>query len=234
MSAVAFKRLKTTKSLCKTSLARYPVALFKFRDCSLYNELKIRSVIPRGRRNGRAVRRSVGRARRLRARWLHLVAAGTQVAAMTDAGTVDHRRLGALRAAGAVPAVRAVRARLVGFDHAELAIVRLVIAADAFKRVEDNIHALGCLLEDLRKHERYGVGSMVDQAYTGFAALPPPERTETPWWEVMGVSEQDDLWWIEAVYKKKAKELHPDAGGSDQAMAELNRAIEQARKGRAA
>ncbi|QDW39022.1 hypothetical protein FFI89_018835 [Bradyrhizobium sp. KBS0727] len=51
---------------------------------------------------------------------------------MTGAGTVDRRQSGALRGTGGtVPAVRAVRARLTGFDHAELAIVRLVIADSA-------------------------------------------------------------------------------------------------------
>lgn len=107
---------------------------------------------------------------------------------------------------------------------------RLVVAADAFVRVEDNIHALACLIEDLRKHERYGVGQMVDQAYTGFAALPPPVREEKPWWEVLGVNESDDLWWIEAVFKKALKTHHPDVGGSGEVMVELNRSIEQARK----
>lgn len=51
---------------------------------------------------------------------------------MTRAGTVHKRKPGALRAAaGAVPAVRIVRARLLDHDHDELAIVRLVLGDSA-------------------------------------------------------------------------------------------------------
>lgn len=111
---------------------------------------------------------------------------------------------------------------------------RLVIAADAFNRVEDNVHALACLVEDLRKHERYGVGQLVDRVFTGFTALPPPERAQRHWFEVLGVNESDDLWWIEAVFKKALKENHPDIGGDHAVMAELNRAIDEARRAKGA
>lgn len=68
---------------------------------------------------------------------------------------------------------------------------------------------------------------------TGFKALPAPPgaKPKRPWWAVMGwtgpVLEKPV---IEARYKELAKKCHPDAGGSQEAMAELNRARDEAMK----
>lgn len=35
--------------------------------------------------------------------------------------------------------------------------------------------------------------------------------------------------WVEGQYRELVKKRHPDKGGSDAALAELNRALEQAR-----
>lgn len=110
-----------------------------------------------------------------------------------------------------------------------------VIACDRYKFRESNVRAIGLTLEALRAIERWGTGSMMEQAMSGFdvAALPaaggaivPVAR---PWFEVLGVLPSAPLATCEAAYRVLAKELHPDAGGSDALMADLNRAIEEAR-----
>jgi curved DNA-binding protein CbpA len=61
---------------------------------------------------------------------------------------------------------------------------------------------------------------MVEQAFTGFLALPSPKST----WEIIGIPRGASLDEIEAAFRAKAKRLHSDTGGSDAAMAELNAA----------
>lgn len=48
------------------------------------------------------------------------------------------------------------------------------------------------------------------------------------WWEVLGVSPDASKKDISRAYRERAKRAHPDAGGSDDRMTELNRAREQA------
>jgi len=110
-----------------------------------------------------------------------------------------------------------------------------VIACDRYKFREGNVRAIGLTLEALRAIERWGTGSMMEQAMSGFdvAALPAASGAIVPvsrlWFEVLGVLPSAPLATCEAAYRVLAKALHPDAGGSDASMAELNRAIEEAR-----
>ncbi len=69
----------------------------------------------------------------------------------------------------------------------------------------------------------------MERAFAGFEALPPPNGDARHWTEVLGVgrsASQDD---IERSYRHRALNLHPDLGGSSEAMAELNAAVVQAR-----
>lgn len=76
--------------------------------------------------------------------------------------------------------------------------------------------------------ERHGGGVMMERAFAGFAALPPPRTC----WEILGVSPGADRAAIDAAFRRLAHERHPDRGGSDDDMAELNRARSEAlRKG---
>lgn len=52
-------------------------------------------------------------------------------------------------------------------------------------------------------------------------------------YEVLGVRSDTDMEDIELIYKAKAKRAHPDAGGSVEAMKELNKAIDKIRKEKA-
>lgn len=102
-----------------------------------------------------------------------------------------------------------------------------VIARDSFWNVHDNLRSIGLAIEHLRGLERHGGAHMMERAFEGFAALPPPGR---PWWEVLGIPPDSEPFMIEAAFKHRAKECHPDAGGTGAMMAELNRARAEALK----
>ena len=102
------------------------------------------------------------------------------------------------------------------------------IPCDRWSSVADNVQAIRKTIEALRGLERWGAKSMVDAAFRGFEALPPPEATR-PWWEILGVDRNASRSDVERAYRMRARERHPDAGGSDALMAELNAAREQAR-----
>jgi hypothetical protein len=96
----------------------------------------------------------------------------------------------------------------------------MCFACDRWDRIGDNIYAVAKTIEALRGIERWGSGSMVEQAFTGFVALPAPKSP----WEVIGVPPGASIDEIEVAFRAKAKKLHSDLGGNDPAMAELNAA----------
>lgn len=100
---------------------------------------------------------------------------------------------------------------------------QMCFACDRWNCIEDNIYAICKTIEALRGIERWGSGSMVEQAFTGFLALPGPRSP----WEILGLTPPVTAKEIEAAFRAKAKECHPDAGGSAAAMAELINARQQ-------
>lgn len=98
----------------------------------------------------------------------------------------------------------------------------IVLACDKWDRVADNIAAVAKHIDAIRGMDRWGVGS-TRQAFAGYEALPAPEQ----WWQVLGLSERAGREDIKAAYRQKAREAHPDQGGSDAAMARLNAARDQ-------
>jgi hypothetical protein len=103
----------------------------------------------------------------------------------------------------------------------------VVFACDQYDSVRENVLAIAKTIEALRGIERWGASDAMERAFKGFAALPEPERV-TPWNEVLGFNAlqvpalDSDL--IEMRYKRLAQERHPDRGGDEKAMQELNRA----------
>lgn len=113
----------------------------------------------------------------------------------------------------------------------------MVMACDRFSNVAANVRSLGLAIEAMRQLDRHGGGQMMERAFAGFTALPPPSgsKPRRPWWTVLRYSadpeEREFLSpaEIDARYRHLAKIHHPDKdGGSNDAMAELSEAREDA------
>jgi hypothetical protein len=112
------------------------------------------------------------------------------------------------------------------------------IAVDKYRDIEDNLQAIHHCIEAERTKLRHGGLNLVRAAFRGYAALPPPTADNPAtnardWWVVLGVSKLSKRADIEAAYRTKAKECHPDTNttGSQAAMTELNIARDHAIKG---
>ena len=104
-----------------------------------------------------------------------------------------------------------------------------VIACDTYRLVADNVRAVGMTVAALRTIQRHGASSMLEQAFTGFAALPPAFR-EKPWWEVLGVTERATPGEVKDAWLKLVQIHHPDRGGSTERMAEINAAYQRSKE----
>lgn len=105
-----------------------------------------------------------------------------------------------------------------------------VIACDTYTRIADNIRAIAKTVEAMRGIERWGCSELLDRAFTGFDALPPPIITpqKRAWWEVLGVQPDADAKVVGARYRELARKEHPDLrGGDGSRMAEINRAFDE-------
>ena len=105
---------------------------------------------------------------------------------------------------------------------------QLVIACDSYSTVRANMRAVGATVEALRAIQRHGATSLLERAFTGFAALPPKGGGERPWREVLGVGPAATLEEAKVAYRDLARRHHPDAGGDLETMARINRAWHQA------
>jgi hypothetical protein len=102
-----------------------------------------------------------------------------------------------------------------------------VIAIDIYLRPADNAAAIAATLDALRAIERHGGAQIMERAFTGFDALPPPRD----WRRVLGlVNGKPSLDDVEVAYRALARRAHPDAGGTTSAFQELNEAREAARR----
>ena len=94
-------------------------------------------------------------------------------------------------------------------------------ACDCWQKVEFNLQAIRKTIEAVRGIARWGTGEMVAAAFVGFKAL-PEQAGGTSWWHVLSVAESASQEEINAAFKAKARLTHPDAGGSQEAMQQLN------------
>jgi hypothetical protein len=101
----------------------------------------------------------------------------------------------------------------------------MCFACDRWFLVKDNMRAITKTIEALRGIARWGTGDMIQQAFTGFTALPAPES----WWQVLGLSGPNATRGdIERAHRKLIMEHHPDRpGGNDDKAARINRARDQ-------
>lgn len=107
------------------------------------------------------------------------------------------------------------------------------LPCDTYNRAADNIAAIAKHVEATRAIERYGVAS-IREMFAGFTALPAPGQAQSAlWWKVLRVEPMATEAEIQAAYRKRAAEVHPDRpGGSAAAMAEVNQARDAALKER--
>ncbi len=118
-------------------------------------------------------------------------------------------------------------------DHAvavyfKLKDKQLVMAQDTYTSAAGNMRSLALAIDGLRQMRRHGGAHMMERAFAGFAALPDPNKVD--WRATFGFKPDDRITKadISARYRQKAAELHPDRGGSEAAMAQLNVARDQA------
>ena len=108
---------------------------------------------------------------------------------------------------------------------------QMCFACDRWRKVASNMQAIAKTIEALRGVARWGTGDMMQAAFTGFAALPPPGQTSRSWQDILGVGPLARVDEIEAAYKRLRSSTHPDRGGSAEAFDEVQRAYEQSQAG---
>lgn len=97
------------------------------------------------------------------------------------------------------------------------------IAVDRYLTPAENLQAIHHIIEARRTEVRHGGLIIARSAFRGFTALPAPSGKKA-WHEVLGVAPDADAAAIAAAYRAKAQNLHPDKGGTHEAMAALNAA----------
>lgn len=93
------------------------------------------------------------------------------------------------------------------------------MAIDLYDRVADNLAAVAATLEAMRAIERHGGAEILERAFTGFVALPPPSGEH--WSDVL---DRDDP---SGSYRRLRSEHHPDRGGDPEQFQRVQRAWEQ-------
>lgn len=108
--------------------------------------------------------------------------------------------------------------------------LQVCIPVDRYESVAANLQAIHHIVEARRTELRHGTLALVRATFTGFLALPPARGTAAVahWSEVLEVERTAGKAEIERAYRTAAKRAHPDAGGSAEAMAELNSARDTA------
>lgn len=101
---------------------------------------------------------------------------------------------------------------------------QMVFACDRWSKIEDNMRAIEKTIEAVRGIDRWGASEMLERAVQAFEALPAPQSC----WSILGVRPGATADEINAAYRRAAREAHPDAGGSTDRMAEVNRARDEA------
>jgi|GEM_PF-4672680 len=99
----------------------------------------------------------------------------------------------------------------------------VTLPMDDYETATLNLKVLTLCIRDMRMIERRGVSDTMQSAYLQLAG---PQAERDPW-EVIGLRPGATKDEVEAMYRVKARSAHPDRGGSDAAMAELNAAKER-------
>lgn len=103
------------------------------------------------------------------------------------------------------------------------ASVRLVMGRQ--QRAQDNLRVLYLAVEAMRLNEKRGIADIVAEAYVQLA----PGRVKKDPYEVLGVRKDAPMSVIEASYRARVKDAHPDSGGTPAQFAEIQNAIKDIR-----
>lgn len=101
------------------------------------------------------------------------------------------------------------------------------LSCDKYNTVMDNLQAIMKTLEAIRGIERWGTGDMMEAAFDGFKSLPEPKEDVKSWCEILGVQPWANADEIKEAYRKKAKEAHPDMGGTSEKFNAVQNAYTQ-------
>ncbi|WP_316227861.1 J domain-containing protein [Bradyrhizobium sp. SZCCHNR3015] len=108
--------------------------------------------------------------------------------------------------------------------------LQVCIPVDRYSTPAANLQAIHLIIEARRTELRHGTLALVRATFTGFQALPAPQGKH--WRDILGLAKVPSVdvgrATIENAYRERARERHPDAGGSTEAMAELNAARDAA------
>lgn len=105
---------------------------------------------------------------------------------------------------------------------------RVEVKLDTFQTLRENLRIAFLNVRDMRLIEVRGGEKAMASAYLQLeSGGAPPERDP---YEVLGIRPDQPVEFAEVAYKAQAKACHPDKGGTDADMEELNRAIERIRE----
>lgn len=103
----------------------------------------------------------------------------------------------------------------------------LVMAQDRFWSVIGNMRSLTMAIEGLRQMERHGGAVMLERAFDGFAALPPPEDC----WSILGLKHfhrsEIDVTAIQSAFRAKVKENYGTGADMDCLVKARDEALQQ-------
>ncbi len=102
-----------------------------------------------------------------------------------------------------------------------------VFACDRWVKVEHNIWAIASTIAAQRGVTRWGSVEM-EQAFSSYAALPPPTTEANNCWTVLELPFGSSVDLINERYRLLSQVRHPDRGGTQEAMAALNKARAEA------
>lgn len=108
--------------------------------------------------------------------------------------------------------------------------VECCMPCDEFRKVSENFRGLERGIAHIYDLDRWGLGSISERAFNGFAALNPGQMQRT-WREVLGGLWVEDLEPAATLaiakmrYREAAKIAHSDQGGNDALMSSLNEAM---------
>jgi hypothetical protein len=99
------------------------------------------------------------------------------------------------------------------------------MAQDRFWSIIGNMRSLTISIEGLRQMERHGGATMMERAFDGFAALPPPEDC----WAILRMShipaEDRDTFTITSAFRDEAKRTHGTRADMDRLVKARDEAL---------